>query len=411
VTIAEQNREAKVKQLQIEQDIKEKEAIQQREIEERVSKENALSEKTRQEQQAIEQRALIEKERNVKIAHELKDQEIKVVETDKEKAILVAQEDKMKAVEIAKIQRESEIAEQLKEKLVMLEETAKQEALKIKAEEQAVTTRAVEIANREKQIEVINAEKEASVEVQKNNVVVDTETYKMVTVAKAKLETADIDLEAANKKAQTEIIEAEKNAKVQLIEYNVEADKEAYKAITIAKAKKEAAELDLEAAIKQAQALLEIGNAEASSLSARLQAENSIGKNAMISQALEKFIPLLPEIIQKLMLPAEKIESIKFLHINGMNGVGENGGGNLPNPSLNTTGGIINTLMSVSMLLPLMKEVVKTLRNDSELGDILNSIGQIPGGESLLQYIEKFQEKSINKKEDSKDPSDAHIVD
>lgn len=411
VTIAEQNREAKVKQLQIEQDIKEKEAIQQREIEERVSKENALSEKTRQEQQAIEQRALIEKERNVKIAHELKDQEIKVVETDKEKAILVAQEDKMKAVEIAKIQRESEIAEQLKEKLVMLEETAKQEALKIKAEEQAVTTRAVEIANREKQIEVINAEKEASVEVQKNNVVVDTETYKMLTVAKAKKETADIDLEAANKKAQTEIIEAEKNAKVQLIEYNVEADKEAYKAITIAKAKKEAAELDLEAAIKQAKALLEIGNAEANSLSARLQAENSIGKNAMISQALEKFIPLLPEIIQKLMLPAEKIESIKFLHINGMNGVGENGVSNLPNPSLNTTGGIIQTLMSVSMLLPLMKEVVKTLRNDNDFGDVLNSIGQIPGGESLLQYIEKFQEKGIHKKEDAKDPSDAHIVD
>jgi uncharacterized membrane protein YqiK len=75
VTIAEQNREAKIKQLQIEQDIKQKEALQQREIEEIVAKENALAEKTKQEQIAIEQQAFIAKERTVKIAQEQKEQE------------------------------------------------------------------------------------------------------------------------------------------------------------------------------------------------------------------------------------------------------------------------------------------------------------------------------------------------
>ncbi|TAE17466.1 MAG: hypothetical protein EAZ95_06385 [Bacteroidetes bacterium] len=396
VTIAEQNREAKVKQLQIEQDIKEKEAIQQREIEERVSKENALSEKTRQEQTAIEQQAVVEKERMVKIAQEKKEQETKVIEIQKEKAILVAEEEKNQAAEIAKIQRETKTAEQLKEKLVMLEETAKQESLKIKAEEQALTTRAVEIANREKEIDVINAQKEASVEVAKNNVAVDTEAYKLITVSKARLESAGIDLEAANKQAQKEIIEAEKNAKVNLVETNVEADKDAYRLITVATAQREAAVQELEAALKKAQAILEIGNAEAKTLSAKLDAENSIGKNAIMMQALNQLIPLLPQLMEKLMLPAEKIDSIKFLNINGMGGTGAGGngvqvsdGGGLGMGIQNTTGGIIQTMFNVSMLLPVMKEVIKTLRNDTDMGELLQIVERIPGGESLLNYIEK----------------------
>ncbi|MCU0392045.1 MAG: hypothetical protein MUE81_13075 [Thermoflexibacter sp.] len=340
ITIAVQNQEARTKQLQIEQDLKEKEAIQQREIKERVSKENALAEKTKQEQESIEQQAFIEKERGVKIAEEKKLQETKVVEAQREKTILVALQEKEQAVEIAKIQRETMTAEQLKQKLTMLEETAKQESLKIKAEEQAITVKAIEVANRQKQIEVINSEKEAQVQLAKNN---------------------------------------------------VESDTEAYRLLTIAKAKKESAELELQAAINQSKAILEIGNAEAKALAAKLEAENSIGKNALLSQALEKLIPLLPQIIEKLMLPAEKIESIKFLNINGLsnqNGQLEANG----NASISNTGGIIGTLMNVSMLMPVMKEVVKTLRSDGDMISILDNLKQFPGGENLLKYIETFNE-------------------
>jgi flotillin len=391
VTIATQNQEARTKQLQIEQDLKEKEATQQREIKERLSKENALAEKTKQEQESIEQQALIEKERSVKIAEEKKVQETKVVETQREKAILVAQQDKEQAVEIAKIRRETMTAEQLKQKLVMLEETAKQEAMKIKAEEQAITVKAIEIANRDKQIQLTNADKEAQVQVAKNNVIVDTEAYKLVTVAKAKLEAIGIDLEAASKKSQTEIIDAEKNARVDLIEHNVEADKEAYKLLTIAKATKESSELELQAALNQSKAIWEIGNAEARTLAAKLDAENSIGKNALIAQSLQQLIPLLPQLIEKLMLPAEKIDSIKFLNINGLSS--QNGQTEISNGSpIPSTGGIINTLMNVSMLMPVMKEVVKTIRNDSDMNDLLENLKQFPGGENLLKYIETFNQ-------------------
>ncbi|MCU0450100.1 MAG: hypothetical protein MUC97_09735 [Bernardetiaceae bacterium] len=340
VTIAEQNRQAKVKQLQIEQDLKEKEAIQQREIKERQLRESAQAEKTFQEQEQIKQQAAIEKERLTLVSDERKQQEIKVVETERERAILVAQEEKNKAAEIAKIQRESATAEQLKEKLAMLEETAKQEALKIKAEEEAMTVRAVEVANREKQIQIINAEREAAVQVARKN---------------------------------------------------VEADAEAYKLLTIGKARMEAAELELQAAEKQAKALLEMGNAEAAALAAKLTAENSIGRNAMMAQALEQLVPMLPQIIEKMMLPAEKIDSIKFLNINGLNGMTSTNGTESAPLNAGATGGvgsIIGTLMNVSMLMPVMKEVIKTLRTDSELSETLEGIKQLPGGEKLLNYFD-----------------------
>jgi len=336
ITIAEQNREARTKQLQIEQDIKEKEAIQQREIQERVAKENALVEKTRQEQASIEQKAYIEKERAVKIAEEMKLQEIKVFETQKEKAILVAQEEKDQAVETAKIQKENAVASQLKEKLKILEENAKQEAEKIRAEEQALTVKAIETANREKQIETIKAEK---------------------------------------------------NAQVELLEVNVATDKEAYKLKTLALAKKEAAELEYQAALQQAKTILEIGNAEAAAEAAKLEVQNNIGKTALLAQSLDQLIPLLPTIIEKLMLPAEKIESIKFLNINGL---GQNGG-SIDGQSNNAspTGGIINAIMNVGVLLPVIKEVVRTVKTDPNANELLGQLKQLPGGEKLLQYIDE----------------------
>jgi uncharacterized membrane protein YqiK len=345
VTIAEQNREARIKQLQIEQDLKEKESIQQREVQERFAKENALVEKTRQEQTGVEQQAFIAKERAVKIAEEMKLQEIKVVEIQKERAIMVAEEEKNQAVETAKIQKENAIASQLKEKLKILEENAKQESQKIKAEEQALTVKAMEVASRDKQIEVIKAEK---------------------------------------------------NAQVELLEFNVETDKEAYKLKTLAQAKKDASELEYQAALQQAKTIMEIGNADAGALAAKLQVENSIGKNALLAQTLRQIIPLLPEIIEKLMLPAEKIDSIKFLHINGLQG--QNGAGNESGVSspMSPTGGIINTMFNVSMLLPIIKEIVKTIKSDSDVADVLGQIKQIPGGEKFLQYIEANDtEKSV----------------
>lgn len=385
VVIAEQNQLAETRQLEIEQDLSFKRAIQKREIDEKQAIEQALAEKTKQEQKSLEEQAMISKERTVEVANQKKQEEIAITEKNKEKSISVTEEEKLQSIETAKIKRETQIAEQLKEKLQMLQQTALQEAEKIKAEQQVITVQAVEEANRKKQIEVINAQKSASVELAQKNVAVDVEAYKMITEAKSKLDSATIALEAANKQVQTEIMRAEKDAKIQIM---------------VSQAKFEASELELQASEKQAESIKKLGDAHAQALLAKVAAENTIGKGKILSEALPQLIPLLPQIIEKIMLPAEKIDSIKFLNIQGMDKFvgGHNGGsvGTELSPMgapQSPMGSIVNTIMSVSVMMPLLKEIVKTIKSDSEYGDLLGMIRNIPGGENLLSYIDKDQDK------------------
>jgi len=326
VRIAEQNQAAETRQLEITQDLEFKGERQKREIAETRSRENALAEKTKQEQESIEQQASIARELAISLANQQREQESTVAQKMKEQTISVADETKEKEIELARIRRESEVAEQLREKLKMLEETAKQEAEKIRAEEQAKTVQAVEIANREKEIEVIKAEQQAQTQVTNQRVEADIKAYNLIKNAQSKQEAADLDLKTADKQAQIEVIEADKEAKKELIAFNVDVDAEAYRLRTVAQAKLEAAELESKAAELQSQTIKQIGEAEAHALMLKIEAQNKVGKNLILADAIKELIPLLPTIMEKLMAPAEKIDSIKFLNINGMQGaMGQNG--------------------------------------------------------------------------------------
>ena len=360
VTIAEQNREARIRQLQIEQDIAEKEAAQQREVAEAQSRERAATEQTVAEQERLAEDARITKERLIRLAQEQKEQEVLSAEIARqraveladeqkkqeienaqivrERAVKVAEQEKIKAVEIARIEREADEAEALKAKLKMLEETALQEADKIKAEEQAQTVRALEIATRQKQIEVIEAEKEASVEKAMKNVAADVTAYELKTVAQAKLE---------------------------------------------------AAELDAVAAAKQALAIKEVGQAEAETQRLKLEAQNVINERVILANALNELIPQLPDLAERLMLPAEKIESIKILNVNGMDHLG----GALPGTSANgqsgsVGGSLINTILSIGMFMPVLKEIMKSLKDNDQYGELFETLHRLPGGDTLLRSLE-----------------------
>lgn len=406
VRIAEQNQAAQTRQLEITQDLEFKSEKQKREIAETRSKENALAEKTKQEQESIEQQAVIARELAISLANQQKEQESTVAQKMKEQTISVADETKEKEIELARIRRESEVAEQLREKLKMLEETAKQEAEKIRAEEQARTVQAVEIANREKEIEVIKAEKQAQTQVTNQRVQADIKAYNLIKDSQSKQEAAELDLKTADKRAQIEVIEADKQAKKELIAFNVDVDAEAYRLRTVAQAKLEAAELESKAAELQSQTIKQIGEAEAHALMLKIEAQNKVGKNLILADAIKELIPLLPTIMEKLMAPAEKIDSIKFLNINGMQGaMGQNGatagtgfGGSGSSPMQS----IMGTVMGVGMAVPMLKEVVKTIKSDNEYGDVLEMVSSIPGGEKLLNFIENFNEAEKAKEEEAK---------
>lgn len=361
VTIAEQDREARLRQLQIQQDIAEKEAAQQREIAEAQAREHAATEKTTAEQEQLAEEARIVKERTVRLAEEQKEQAVLAAEIERqraveladeqrkqetenarilrERAVKVAEQDKIKQVEIARIEREAAEAEALKAKLKMLEETALQEAEKIKAEEQAQTVRALEVANRQKSIEIIEAEQEAAVEKEMRQVEADVKAYEITKVARAALEAAELDAQAAEKKAH---------------------------------------------------AIAEVGRAEADRQRLQLEAENVINERVIVAQALQQLIPLLPELTEKLMLPAEKIDSIRILNVGGLDQLGGNlpVNGTAPGAGSTLGGSVISTVVQAGMLLPVVKELLRTLQSRGDYDEIFQALRSLPGGTAFLASLD-----------------------
>lgn len=335
ITIAEQDREAKVKQLLINQDLQEKAAKQEREVQESMSRERSLTQQTMAEQEKMAREAEILKDKAIKIAEERKQQEVLTVQIEREKVNQIAQQEKEREIEIARIQREISQAEALKDKLKKLEETAKQEAEKIRADEAVNTVRALEIANRQKQIEVIDAEKGALVEKQMKQVEYDLRAYELITVAKAKLE---------------------------------------------------AAELEAQSAEKQALAITTVGAADAQARKLQLEAENVMNNRVIFSNIAQQLLPILPQLVAELMKPAEKIDSIKIMNVNGLSGNGTAvEGQGVPQNGMQS---IVSTLMQAGMLMPVIKELFSMLKNNSN-PDTLKAIEELPGGKELLAYVEQ----------------------
>jgi len=252
----------------------------------------------------------------------------------------LAKEEKLQDIEIARINREAAEAEAEKAKLAKLEETALQEAEYAKADEKKETVRAVEQANRQKQIETIEAEQEAAVDREARQVEADVKAYEIRTVAQANLEGAKLDAEAAEDKAL---------------------------------------------------AIETVGMAKADVRKAELEAENRINQRVIMANALSELMPQLPELVEKLMLPAEKIDSIRILNVNGLEGVprlqtGAAGGdGAASGGADNVAGNLLGTVMNVGLLMPVIREVMQGLQGNAETDRLMDSLRDIPGGEAILR--------------------------
>lgn len=343
VTIAEQNREARLRQLAIEQNIKEQEAKQQREVAESVSREDAAAQKTLAEQQQVAEAARIAKEqairqaeieqqRAIELADQQKRQQVEQAEVARERVLAVALEEKTKQAQIARIEREAAEAEALRGKLKMLEETALQEAERLRAEEQAQTAKALEIANRQKQIDVIEAEKQAAVERATQQVRADVAAYELRTTAQARLD---------------------------------------------------AAKLDAEAAEAQAKAIETVGGAQAEAERLRLDARNVMNERVLLAQTLEQIGPMLPQLVEQLMKPAEKIDSIRVVNVNGLGGDGSGA----PSGAGGAIGPVLTTLLQTGAALPLLREVLAAVQTQSPGTDVDGALRRLPGGSAVADAL------------------------
>lgn len=217
----------------------------------------------------------------------------------------------------------------------LLINVADREEAKILAEERAITTKEIEIAKRAQEVSIINAKRETDKETALAQSKADMEAYRIRKIAEAKLDESDVNH-------------------------------------TISR--------------KDAEAINLIGKAEAEVEKLKLDARNIADSDQIKYELIQQLIPIMPSIIEKLMIPAEKIESIKLINVNGLSNTGEN-------PNINNQfSQILNILLNAGLTLPIIKEIISAYKDSPDIAKILNGIKRFPLGEKLIEQIRPTNE-------------------
>lgn len=310
VEIQRKNLEAQQQQLQISRDVEYARLEQQREIEIR---------RAEQATQIAQQQA--DRQREAEQAKILADQHIR--ESGIAAAQRVAERDieKARQVMLAEQDRDIAVAERSRAKSEADAKADEARAIAARAAEQVTTTRATETAERDKAIELIEARKQAE------------QAAIQVQVA------AEAEKLAAADKAEAIRLAAEADANRQRI----------------------TAEGAAEAEKRRAEALREVYDAEAEGKRKVNEAANILSPEQIAMQIKQALIEALPAIIEQSVKPMERIEGIKILHVEGLNGVA--GGGNVSDeaPAAGLADQAVNAALRYRTQAPLLDALMSEL--------------------------------------------------
>lgn len=237
------------------------------------------------------ERARIATERGLNEARIMRDSQLKQLEVEREKT-----------VEIAEIQRAIELARKSAERSAAIVDAEAARARAVEAEERAFTAREREIAERRKLTEIINAQREAEREA---------------------------------------------------LRLTAKADAEKQAATSFAEAMKIAAEGEAEAEKIKARAAAERFEVEAKGQRQIAEAENVLSEGARQSRYRHKLLDKVEGIVRESVRPMEKIEGIRILHVDGVNG---SGGGNR-----NVTDEVIDSALRYRVQAPMIDTLMKDI--------------------------------------------------
>ncbi|MGR3563272.1 MAG: flotillin domain-containing protein [Heliomarina sp.] len=292
-----------------------------------VAKRQAVQEAEIASDEEIE-RARLTAERGVKEAQLLTDQELRQIAVELDLKVDLAREDR--AIALAKKSEERSIA-------VAAAETQRGKA--IQAEEQAFTMREREIAERRKMTDMIAAHREA-------------EREALALTAKAQAE-----MEAAKSTAEARRIAAAATAEAEKI---------------LAAAAAEKFGVDAEGA-RQLN-----------------EAENVLSEDARAGRLRAALLDRLEGIVRESVRPMEKIDGIKILHVDGMNGGGASGGKNVTDEVIDSA---LRYRVQAPMIDNLMKEIGIEGSSMGRMTDVLRNAKDIAslskGDKSSVETVEK----------------------
>ncbi len=205
-------------------------------------------------------------------------------------------------VEAAEIQKAIDIAKKSQERSSAIAASEAVRAKAIQAEEQAFTAREREIAERRKLTDLIAAQREA-----------DRETIRITSAA-------DADMKAAKSHAEARKIQATASAEAEKIQALAAAQRY---------------EVDA------------TGNRQLN------EAENMLSEQARAGRLRGKLLDRIEGIVRESVKPMEKIEGIKILHVDGMNGG--------PGGKRNVTDEVIDSALRYRVQAPMIDNLMKDI--------------------------------------------------
>lgn len=323
-------------------------------------------------------------EQNTRLAIEQKNLEVERQSLTVRQIEAQAQFEQEQAIQMAKAAQEARIARERAER----EREGK--------EAQITAEQAVKEAN-------INAEKAvAAREIQRKRELDIAGQEARIAVAKKSEELSKADAEAAAARAimvkaeeqvktVQEVAAAERAKEIVVIKARETAEQDAVHVIVAADAERKAAEDRAQALRTQAQAEADrvriVAEAdakrltvEAAGLQAINEAKNLLGEGIMSFEVRKELVGKLEAIIAAAMKPAEKIDSIRMLHINGgLPGAGVGGAAGI---GAATTGGeagggaglpnqLVNALLQYRMQVPMVEKMIAELGLNLNGGDLV----------------------------------------
>ncbi|MEL6577125.1 MAG: flotillin domain-containing protein [Pseudomonadota bacterium] len=251
-------------------------------------------------------------------------QEIATLRAAQEAEIAKREEDAARAREEARIERERQVraAEIAREEAVRAAEIAKEEAVQ---SAEIAKERQLEVADQERQI-VIAAKSEEESRARASADAARAEAVKAAEAIATARETAE-----AERTKQVALIEAAREAEREAVAIRLAATAEKEAAADRAAALREEAQAEAEALTIRAEAKKADKLAEAEGQRALVDAENAISTEIAAMKVQLARLEALPAIVEQMVKPAEKIDSIKIHHVTGLHGAsGSNGGTGVP---------------------------------------------------------------------------------
>ena len=326
----------------------------------------------------------VERDLTVQTAKFAQEQQVQQREIEKNLVVETAQIDqnrqvelteiaKILEVELSKIGQEQQVQEREIEKELFVEKAriAQEEGVMLRDVERDLTVQTAKFAQ-EQQVQQREIEKNLVVEtaqIDQNKHVELTEIAKMLSVEQARinqelrvtLTDEDRKIDVANKQQLTALAEKEMLvAEAERIgaEVNVTATEQTKEAewqrdVAIIGAEAQAQPIE-----RLADAVLSEARAKAQGEMAEYEARNVAEQRVLVQEAILELIDEAPEIVEQLMRPVEKIDSIKILDMGNNDGKG--------GINRSSMGRLANALLDTGAISPMLKELFNFADVDAE---------------------------------------------